>query len=82
MSRAIAPGGLLFVTVPNRLYPFEIHSRKLGWNYFPKLLKAGIVGSSACEVKHLARPHSMKLYRTPWLQLVRPWTNFCLKKDV
>src|SRR5690348_392055 len=29
MGRSIAPGGLLFMTVPNRLYPFEIHSRKL-----------------------------------------------------
>lgn len=80
MARAIAPGGLLFMTVPNRLYPIEIHSRKLGWNYFPKLLKARIVGSSAWEVKRLARPHSLQLHRTPLSQLFTPWTNFCLKK--
>jgi ubiquinone/menaquinone biosynthesis C-methylase UbiE len=81
MARILAPGGLLFMTVPNRLYPFEIHSRKLGWNYFPKLLKARIVGSSAWEVKNLARPYSLKLHRTPPLQLFVPWTNFCLKKE-
>lgn len=34
MARVIAPGGLLFMTVPNVVYPFEIHSRKFGWNYF------------------------------------------------
>jgi ubiquinone/menaquinone biosynthesis C-methylase UbiE len=81
MARVIAPGGWLFMTVPNRLYPFEIHTRKLGWNYFPKLLKANIVGSSAWEVKRLASPHTLKLHHTPWLQLFRPWTNFCLKKE-
>lgn len=81
MARTLAPGGLLFMTVPNRLYPFEIHSRKLGWNYFPKLLNARILGSSAWEVKNLARPHSLKLHRTPPRQLLAPWTNFCLKKE-
>lgn len=81
MVRAITPGGLLFITVPNRLYPVEIHSRRLGWNYFPTLLKARIVGASAWEVKRLARPHSLRLHRTPPLQLFRPWTNFCLKKE-
>jgi hypothetical protein len=81
MARVLAPGGVLFMTVPNRLYPFEIHSRKLGWNYFPKLLKAQIVGSSAWEVKSLARPYWLKLHRTPPRQLFAPWTNFCLKKE-
>jgi ubiquinone/menaquinone biosynthesis C-methylase UbiE len=81
MARVIKPGGLLFMTVPNRLSPVEIHSRKFGWNYFPKLLKARIVGSSAWEVKNLTRPYSLKLHRTPLLQLFAPWTNFCLKKE-
>lgn len=81
MARAIAPGGLLFMTVPNRLYPIEIHTRKLGWNYFPRLLNARIVGTSAWEVKNLARPYSMKLHRTPLRQLLAPWTNFCLEKE-
>lgn len=81
MVKAIAAGGLLFMTVPNRLYPVEIHSRKLGWNYFPKLLQARIVGASAWEVKKLARPHSLKLHRTPPLELLKPWSNFCLKKE-
>lgn len=80
MARIIASGGLLFMSVPNRLYPFEIHSRKFGWNYFPKLLKARIVGSHAWEVKRLARPHVLKLSRTPALQLFTPWSNFCLRK--
>lgn len=81
MVRVIAPGGLLFMTVPNRLYPVEIHSGKLGWNYFPRLLKARIVGSSAWEVKRLARPYSLKLHRTPLVQLFTPWTNFSLRKE-
>lgn len=81
MARVTAPGGMLFMTVPNRIYPVEIHKRKLGWNYFPKLLNAQIVGSSAWEVKRLARPHSLELHRTPLLQLFTPWTNFCLKKE-
>jgi SAM-dependent methyltransferase len=81
MTRVVAPGGLLFMTVPNRLYPFEIHTRKLGWNYFPKLLNARIVGTSAWEVKKLARPSLLKLHHTPPSQLFAPWSNFCLKKD-
>ena len=44
-------------------------------------LKAQIVGSSAWEIKNLARPHSLKLHRTPLLQLFTPWTNFCLEKE-
>lgn len=80
MARVVSPGGLLFMTVPNRLYPIEIHSGKLGWNYFPKLLKARIVGSSVWEVKELARPHVLAPYNTPLHQLFRPWTTFCLKK--
>jgi hypothetical protein len=59
----------------------EIHSRRLGWNWFPKLLKARIVGTSAWEVKNLAHPQLLKLHRTPLLELFRPWTNFCLKKE-
>jgi ubiquinone/menaquinone biosynthesis C-methylase UbiE len=81
MARVVAPGGLLFITAPNRLYPFEIHTRKLGWNYFPKLLGARIVGTSAWEVKKLARPYLLKLHRTPLPQLFAPWSNFCLKKE-
>lgn len=80
MARVIVPGGLLFMTVPNRLYPVELHSHKLGWNYFPRLLKARIVGSSLGEVKAMARPHVLKPYHTPLLQRFTPWTNFCLKK--
>lgn len=82
MARSLVPGGLLFMTVPNRLYPVELHSRKLGWNYFPRLLKARIVGSSMCEVRRLARPRTLKPHRTPLRQLLTPWTNFCLKKVV
>lgn len=80
MGRVLAPQGRLFMSVPNRLYPVEIHSRKFGWNWFPKLMKASIVGSDVWEVQHLARPHLLKLYHTPWVQLFTPWTNFCLKK--
>lgn len=80
MVRSIVPGGLLFMTVPNRLYPVELHSGKPGWNYFPRLLKARIVGSSIWEVKRLARPRVLKTHRTPWGRLLTPWTNFCLKK--
>jgi ubiquinone/menaquinone biosynthesis C-methylase UbiE len=81
MVRIVAPGRLLFMTVPNRIYPVEIHKRKLGWNYFPKLLKAQIVGCTAWEIERLARPYSLKLHRTPLSQLFTPWTNFCLKKE-
>jgi ubiquinone/menaquinone biosynthesis C-methylase UbiE len=81
MARIVAAQGMLFMSIPNRLSPVEIHSRKLGWNYFPRLLKAKIVGSSMWEVKMLARPHVMKLCRTPWHQLFTPWTNFGLRKE-
>lgn len=80
MARVVSPGGLIFMTVPNRILPVEIHSGKWGWNYFPGLLKARIVGSTAWEVTKLARPHVLKLHRTPLLQLLAPWTSFCLKK--
>ncbi len=80
MSRIIALQGKLFMTVPNRLYPVEIHSRRFGWNWFPNLLNAVIVGSSAWEVRRLARPHRLQLHRTPRIQLFTPWTNFCLQK--
>ena len=87
MVRLLAPGGLLFVSVPNRLYPFEIHSwwrgnPKWGWNYFPRLLNAHTVDSTVWEVQWLARPEVLKLHRTPILQLFRPWSNFCLRKEV
>ena len=80
MARIIKPGGLLFMGVPNRLYPVEIHSHKLGWNYFPRMLKARMVGSSMWEVSSLARPHVLGAHRTPLLQRFTPWTNFCLRK--
>lgn len=80
MARVLVEGGLLFISVPNRLYPVELHSHKFGWNYFPKLLKARIVGSSVWEIRRLARPHLLKMHRTQWLRLLTPWTNFCLEK--
>jgi SAM-dependent methyltransferase len=80
MVRLVAPGGLLFFSVPNRLYPFEVHSRKWGWNYFPKLLKARTVDSSFWEVRRLARPAILRLRPTPIAQFFRPWSNFCVQK--
>jgi ubiquinone/menaquinone biosynthesis C-methylase UbiE len=80
MARIIRPGGFLFVTVPNRLYPVELHSHKLGWNYFPRLLKARIVGSHVWEVRALARPTLLNPHRIPLLQPFTPWTNFCMEK--
>lgn len=81
MTRVLIPGGRLVMSVPNRLYPIELHSLKLGWNYFPKLLKARIVGASAWEVMKLARPHVLKLCSNPVRQLWAPWSNFCLRKE-
>lgn len=80
MVRVLAPGGLLFVTVPNRLYPFEIHSRKFGWNYFPKLLGARMVGSHVWEIKNLADPYVLRLRRSSRLRLFTPWTDFGLER--
>ena len=80
MVRLIKPEGLLFFSMPNRIYPFEIHTGKWGWNYFPKLFDAPTVDCTFWEVQKLARPTVLKLYRTPLVQLVRPWSNFCLKK--
>lgn len=81
MARLIPPGGLLFVSVANRLYPFEIHTRKWGWNYFPWLFHARIVDSTFWEVQRLARPTVLKLHHTPLVQLFRPWSNFCLRRE-
>jgi ubiquinone/menaquinone biosynthesis C-methylase UbiE len=86
MARLIAPGGLLFVSGPNRLYPFEVHSwwngnPKWGWNYFPKLLHARTVDLTVWEVQKLAQPETLRLYKTPFMQLFRPWSNFCLRKE-
>lgn len=81
MVRLVSPQGLLFFSVPNRLYPFEIHTRKWGWNYFPKWFDARTVDSSFWEVRKLALPNVLTLHRTPLMQLVRPWTNFCVKKE-
>jgi SAM-dependent methyltransferase len=81
MTRMVTPHGFLFFSVPNRLYPFEIHTGKWGWNYFPKWLNAHTVDSSAWEVKKLARPAVLKLYRTPVSQYFRPWSSFCLRRE-
>lgn len=81
MVRLVAKGGLLFFSVPNRLYPFEIHTGKWGWNYFPKQMGARTVDSSFWEVRRLARPDVLKLRRTPIVQLFRPWSNFCVQKN-
>lgn len=80
MVRVVADQGLLFFSVPNRLYPFEIHTRKWGWNYFPKLLKARTVDSTFWEIRSLARPTVLKLFRTPLVRLFRPWSLFCVRK--
>jgi len=81
MARLLRHQGLLFCSVPNRLYPFEIHTRKWGWNYFPNALSAQIVDCTAWEVQRLARPLRLKMHRTPVLELFRPWSNFCLRRD-
>ena len=81
MARLLRPRGLLFCSVPNRIYPFEVHTRKWGWNYFPKLFHARTVDCTAWEVKGLARPWRFNLHQTPWLELLRPWTNFCLRRQ-
>jgi hypothetical protein len=75
-------GTLLFFFVPNRLYPFEIHTRKWGWNYFPHWLCARTVDSNFWEVRRLARRNVLTLHQTPLVQLFRPWSNFCLRKEV
>jgi ubiquinone/menaquinone biosynthesis C-methylase UbiE len=81
MARMVAPNGLLFFAVPNRLYPFEIHTRKWGWNYFPKLLNARTIDCTAWEVKTLAKPTVLKFHRTPVSQFFRPWSAFCLRRE-
>jgi len=80
MARVLVEGGLLFISVPNRLYPVELHSHKFGWNYFPKLLNARIIGSTVWEIRRLARPHVLSMHRPQLLRLLTRWTNFCLKK--
>lgn len=80
MVRLVKPNGLLFFSVPNGLYPFEVHTRKWGWNYFPKLLKARTVDSTFWEVRRLARPAVLRLRPTPVAQFLRPWSNFCVQK--
>jgi SAM-dependent methyltransferase len=82
MVRLVRPGGLLFFSVPNRLYPFEVHTRKWGWNYFPRATGAHIVDSTFWEVRRMARPETLTLYRTPVVRLFKPWTNFCVRKEL
>src|SRR5689334_1823809 len=79
MVRLVKPGGLLFFSMPNRLYPFEIHTRKWGWNWFPRLMNARTLDCTWMEVEWLARPAKLSLYWTPVMQLLRHWSNFCLK---
>jgi ubiquinone/menaquinone biosynthesis C-methylase UbiE len=80
MVRLVRSEGLLFFSVPNRLYPYEIHTGKWGWNYFPALLGARTVDSGFWEVRKLARPAHLQLDRTPLVRLLRPWSNFCFRK--
>jgi SAM-dependent methyltransferase len=80
MARLLRPQGKLCCSVPNRLYPFEIHTRKWGWNYFPGLLHARTVDCTAWEVKRLARPWTLHFHQTPWVELLRPWTTFCFRR--
>ena len=81
MVRLVKPEGLLFFSTPNRLYPFEIHTGKWLWNYFPRWFNARTVDSSYWEVRKLAQPNVLKLHRTSWVQLFRPWSNFCVRKE-
>lgn len=80
MVRLVDSRGLMFFAVPNRLYPFEIHTGKWGWNYFPKWFNAPTVDVTFWEVCKLAKPYRVKLHDTPLSQLLRPWSAFCLKK--
>ena len=86
MVRLLAPGGLMVVSAPNRLYPFEVHSwwrgkPNWGWNYFPRWLRADTVDCTMWEVRRLARPATLKLYRTPLNRLFKPWSIFCLRRQ-
>ena len=81
MVRLVGPGRCLFFSVPNRFYPFEVHTGKWGWNYFPRMLGARTIDSSFWEVRSLARPDVLTLWRTPIVQLFRPWSNFCVRKN-
>jgi SAM-dependent methyltransferase len=81
MVRSVNSEGLLFFSVPNRLYPFEIHTGKWLWNYFPRWFEARTVDSSFWEVRKLAQPNVLKLHRTSLVQLFRPWSNFCVRKE-
>jgi len=81
MVRLVEGRGLMFFAVPNRLYPFEIHTGKWGWNYFPKWLEAQTVDVTFWEVRKLAKPDRVKLHDTPVWQLFRPWSAFCLIKE-
>jgi SAM-dependent methyltransferase len=81
MVRLVNSPGLMFFAVPNRLYPFEIHTGKWGWNYFPRWLKAQTVDVTFWEVRKLAQPYRVKLHDTPMSQLLRPWSAFCLIKN-
>jgi len=82
MVRAVSKRGLLFFSVPNRIYPFEIHTGKWGWNYFPRWLGARTVDCGFWEVQRLARPEKLRLYRCALLRLLTPWTSFCLRKGL
>jgi SAM-dependent methyltransferase len=77
----LASRGLMFFAVPNGLYPFEIHTGKWGWNYFPKWLNAQTIDVTYWEVRKLAEPYRVKLHDTPLSQLLRPWSAFCLKRN-
>jgi hypothetical protein len=55
---------------------------KWHWNYFPKLLRAHTVDCTVWEVQKLARPWKLKLHNTALIQLFRPLSSFCLKKEV
>lgn len=81
MVRAVSTLGLLFFSVPNRLYPYEIHTGKWGWNYFPRWFCARTVDSGFWEVQRLARPSKLSLYRSRVVRLLTPWTTFCLRKE-
>jgi ubiquinone/menaquinone biosynthesis C-methylase UbiE len=41
-KRVLKQGGLLFITVPNKFYPFETHGMKLGSTFINNILGIGI----------------------------------------
>lgn len=72
LIRVTKKGGHIFILVPNRVFPLEIHSKTLFGNYFPKFIHKKLWGNIALS---FTKNELMKFFDGVRILKVGSWTR-------